>query len=192
MQFRGVGLWRVGFVLPFPRALLATLVRFPSRPLSACVACHSLVTSTGQLCDIRGARTTRPILLRGYSEKQEPSCPPTFRSRISTSFLERVLTIAALRSWLMARRSFTLPKSPVTADGGPKRHRAARDGAAFDQARRRKEPRCPELTGEQGRVRMVVLGCETGERWSDEAHKFLRHLARARVRSKPQKIRAVA
>ena len=43
------------------------------------------------------------------------------------------------------------------------------DGAALGQARRRKELRYPELTGEHGRARLVVLACETGGRWSDEA-----------------------
>ena len=50
----------------------------------------------------------------------------------------------------------------------------------------------PELTGDQGRARLVVLACETGGRWSEEAHDFLRHLARARARSEPREIRAVA
>ena len=82
--------------------------------------------------------------------------------------------------------------SPVRADGAPRRQCATRDGAALDQARRTKERRYPELTGEYGRARLVVLACETGGRWSEEAHDFLRHLARARARSEPPEIRAVA
>ena len=75
--------------------------------------------------------------------------------------------------------------SPVRADGGPRRQCATTDGAALEQARRRKELRFPELTGEQGRARLVVLACETGRRWSEEAQDFLRQLARARARSEP-------
>ncbi len=39
----------------------------------------------------------------------------------------------------------------------PKRRCSTTDGAALDQARRRKELRYPELTGEHGRARLVVL-----------------------------------
>ena len=82
--------------------------------------------------------------------------------------------------------------SPIRADGAPRRQCATRNGAALDQARRTKERRYPELTGEFGRARLVVLACETGGRWSEEAHDFLRHLAHARARSEPPEIRAVA
>ena len=68
----------------------------------------------------------------------------------------------------------------------PRRQCAERDGAALDQARRTKERTYPELTCEQGRARLVVLACETGGRWSEEAQSFLRHLARARARSEPR------
>ena len=73
----------------------------------------------------------------------------------------------------------------VKGDGAPRRQCATTDGAALAQARRRKEFRHPELTGEHGRDRLVVLACETGGRWSEEAHNFLRQLARARARSEP-------
>ena len=59
--------------------------------------------------------------------------------------------------------------SPVRADGGPGRQCATTDGAALEQTRRWKELRYPELTGEQGRARLVVLACEIGGRWSEEA-----------------------
>ena len=62
----------------------------------------------------------------------------------------------------------------------------------LDQARRTKELRCPELSGDQGRARLVVLACETGGRWSEEAHDFLRQLARARARWEPPEIRQAA
>ena len=71
-----------------------------------------------------------------------------------------------------------------------RRQCAERDGAAFYQARHTKE-RCPELTGERGRARLVVLACERGGR-SEEAQSFLRHLARERARSEPREIRIAA
>ena len=69
---------------------------------------------------------------------------------------------------------------------------APRQQCALAQARREKELRYPESTGEHGRARLEVLECETGGRWSDEAHDFLMQLARARVRSEPREIRAIA
>ena len=82
--------------------------------------------------------------------------------------------------------------STARADGAFRRQCAERDGAALDQARRTKERTHPELTGEHGRARLVVLACETGGRWSEEAQSFLRHLARARARSEPRGMRLAA
>ena len=65
------------------------------------------------------------------------------------------------------------------------------DGAILSQARRRKELTYPELTGEHGRARLVVLACEVGGRWSDETFRFIAGLARAnKARSEPRAIRA--
>ena len=58
--------------------------------------------------------------------------------------------------------------------------------------RRTKELRYPELSGDQGRARLVVFACETGGRWCEEAHDFLRQLARARARWEPPEIRQAA
>ena len=52
------------------------------------------------------------------------------------------------------------------------------DGVALAAARRRKERTYPELTGQFGRARLVVLAGEVGGRWSDETQAFLRQLAR--------------
>ena len=82
--------------------------------------------------------------------------------------------------------------STVRADGAPRRQCAERDGAALDQACRTKERTYPELTGEHGRARLVVLRCETGGRWSEEFHSFLRQFARARARLEPREMRAAA
>ena len=59
------------------------------------------------------------------------------------------------------------------------------DGAALEVARRRKERTYPELAGEGGRARFVVLAAEVGGRWSKETATFLAALAKARAESSP-------
>ena len=56
-----------------------------------------------------------------------------------------------------------------------------RESQALHDARRNKERVYPELT-RGGRCRLVVLGIETGGRWSEEACTFLRLLAQHRAR----------
>ena len=79
--------------------------------------------------------------------------------------------------------------SPLTRDGQPRegqpRRRAGRfTGAALQDARRRKERTYPELIGSR-RCRLVVLGIETGGRWSEEASMFVKLLAQAKARQSP-------
>ena len=56
---------------------------------------------------------------------------------------------------------------------------------ALNSARRRKERTYPELLERNGRVRLVVLGIETGGRWMSEGIDFIRQLAKAKVRDVP-------
>ena len=63
--------------------------------------------------------------------------------------------------------------SPLQRDGTARRRAADHDGAALEDARRRKERTRPELSGERGRGRLVVLGAEVGGRWSGETAEFL-------------------
>ena len=74
--------------------------------------------------------------------------------------------------------------SPLTATGEPRREARRTAGAALRHARRAKERTYPELCN-SGRCRLVVLGIETGGRWSAEAVTFLRLLARCRAQSAP-------
>ena len=74
--------------------------------------------------------------------------------------------------------------SPLTAAGEPRRESRRTAGAALRHARRAKERTYPELCN-SGRRRLVVLGIETGGRWSPEAVTFLRLIARSRARSAP-------
>ena len=66
--------------------------------------------------------------------------------------------------------------SPVSRDGLPHPRCVRVDGAALTAARR-KERTYPELTGQFGRARLVVLAGEVGGRWSEETQAFLRQLA---------------
>ena len=53
------------------------------------------------------------------------------------------------------------------------------------RARTRKERRYPELVGDHGRARLVVLAGEIGGRFSSETAQFLNALASAKVRDSP-------
>ena len=65
-------------------------------------------------------------------------------------------------------------------------HRAvSRPGLALEQARRRKEATYPQLVGDEGRARLVVLAAETGGRWSIETAQFLRGLAKGKAETAP-------
>ena len=79
--------------------------------------------------------------------------------------------------------------SPLKADGTARNRAADRDGAVLVEARRRKERTYPELSGEGGRARLVVLAAEVGGRWSTETAQFLSSLANARAQSEPTILR---
>ena len=64
---------------------------------------------------------------------------------------------------------------------------ADEDGVALREARRRKATRYPEV-GSNG-TRLVVLACEVGGRWNDEALSFVRRLVRIRSRQAPPLLR---
>ena len=71
--------------------------------------------------------------------------------------------------------------SPLHRDERARRETAQQNGKALEEARRRKERTYPELVGEGGRARLVVLGAEVGGRWSQETAEFLSSLAWAEV-----------
>ena len=81
--------------------------------------------------------------------------------------------------------------SPLRRDGTP-HAQCAEDGAALLRARRRKERACPELSGEHGKAKLVVLASEVGGRWSSETRSFLRQLAKAKTRHMPRILRTSA
>ena len=62
---------------------------------------------------------------------------------------------------------------------------ADHNGAALEEARRRKERTYPEWSGDGGRARLVVLAAEVGGRWSIETANFLVSLAKAQALASP-------
>ena len=72
-----------------------------------------------------------------------------------------------------------------SAETAPRRGAARRPGVALEQARRTKEATYPELAGDEGRARLVVLAAETGGRWSGGTAEFLRCLAKAKAGTAP-------
>ena len=72
--------------------------------------------------------------------------------------------------------------SPLHRDGTARRRAADCNGAALQEALRRKERTYHELVGERGRARLVVLGAEVAGRWSGETAQFLLALSKAEAR----------
>ena len=75
---------------------------------------------------------------------------------------------------------------PLTREGRARPRCANVSGAAIAAARRRKERRYPELSGDNARARLIVLAAEVGGRFSAETSQFLRGMASAKVRGLPQ------
>ena len=81
--------------------------------------------------------------------------------------------------------------SPIRRNGRPQPHAADTDGIQLRTARRRKEQKYAELLRSR-RCRLVVIGIETGGRWSEEALQFVRLLARCKARAYPRILRKSA
>ena len=80
---------------------------------------------------------------------------------------------------------------PVRRNGTPQPGAATTDGTQLQTARTRKEQRYHELLASR-RCRLVVMALEVGGRWSEEAVRFVRLLAKAKARSVPQLVRSAA
>ena len=75
--------------------------------------------------------------------------------------------------------------SPLRRDGSDRPRAADLNGAALEEARRRKERTYPELSGDGSRARLVVLAAEVGGKWSIETTNFLVSLAKAKALASP-------
>ena len=78
--------------------------------------------------------------------------------------------------------------SPLHADGTARPHADTTEGVALDDAEDDKARKYPELV-HSARVRLVVLACEVGGRWSEASLRFVRGLAAYRARSAPRALR---
>ena len=82
--------------------------------------------------------------------------------------------------------------SPVGRDGTARLQADTTPGAALAAAAHRKRRQVyPELQ-QAARCRLIIVGLETGGRWSEEASDFLRRLAAARARGVPPLLRRAA
>ena len=79
-------------------------------------------------------------------------------------------------------------RSAVTSCGRARPNAATVDGAVLTEARRDKERKYTELL-HSDRCQLVVVGVETGGRWSPEAVRFFEGLAASRAREAPVALR---
>ena len=79
--------------------------------------------------------------------------------------------------------------SLLKRDGTARRTAADHNGAALEDARRKKERTYRESAGDRGRARLVVLAAEVGGSWSDETANFLSALSKAKAETAPEAVR---
>ena len=81
--------------------------------------------------------------------------------------------------------------SPLTREGRPVARAASQDGVALERAELRKRRTYHELVGSPY-GRLVVLGCEVGGRWNEDAVRFISNLAAFKARAAPRMLQAIA
>ena len=135
-----------------------------------------LECAAAQVCREGGARVSTNVFVRDMD------------LAVHNGLDSRRLEVVAdgLTLWRGAQLAIdTTMVSPLRRDGTTRPRAANFDGAALEVARRRKEATYPELSGEGGRARLVVLAAEVGGRWSAETAQFLTALAKARAQEVP-------
>ena len=143
----------------------------------------ALESAAACVCREAGARVTTNVMVRDLDLLP--------MDRVDARRLEVVADGLPLFHGAQVALDTTLV-SPLRRDGTPHARCAGEDGAALLRARRRKERAYPELSGEHGRARLVVLASEVGGRWSAETQSFLRQLAKAKTRHMPRILRTSA
>ena len=137
---------------------------------------YPLECAAAQVCREAGARVSTNILVRDLDL--------VAHNNLDGRRLEVIADGPTL--WHGAQLAIdTTLVSPLRRDGSARARAADHDGAVLVEARRRKERTYPELSGEGGRARLVVLAAEVGGRWSGETAKFLAALADAKAQSCP-------
>ena len=182
------------------RIFLCRRLRLPLPLSSRTCRCGRLLDSFGHH---RAARSEAGVLGgRGYPlECAAAQVCREAGARVTTNVFIRDLDLAEFRG-LDGRRTEVIADgltlfqgaqlaidttmvSPLRRDGTTRRGAARRPGVALEQAQRTKEAIYPELAGDEGRARLVVLAAETGGRWSAETAQFLRCLAKAKAETAP-------
>ena len=93
----------------------------------------------------------------------------------------------------MAKIGHTTDHLPlILANNGLAQIGLAKVGLNRPRQRRRKERIYPELSGDQGCAKLIVLAGETGGLFSEQTQTFIRLLARAKTRSVPEPLRTRA
>ena len=133
-----------------------------------------LECAAAQVCREVGARVTTNAFIRDHLGEFD---------RLDGRRIEVIADGLVLGQGAQLAMDTTLV-SPLHRDGSARRGAATRPGMALEQARRRKEATYPELVGDDGPARLVVLAAETW-RWSDETAHFLRGLAKGKAETAP-------
>ena len=131
-----------------------------------------LEVAAAQVCREAGARVSTNLHVRDMD------------LAVFNNLDDRRLEVVAvgLTLWQGAQLAIdTTLVSPLRRDGSARPRAADHDGAELEEARRRKERTYPELSGDGGRARLVVLAAEVGGRWSVETAQFLVSLAKAKA-----------
>ena len=118
---------------------------------------------------------------REYVVRQARACAPTRSS--ATWVCTTSSTGDASKCWRTLHGGAQLAidttmVSPLHRNGVALRGASSRPGVALN----------PELAGDGGRARLVVLAAEVGGRWSAETAQFLSELASAKVRDLPEEL----
>ena len=138
----------------------------------------ALESAAARVCREAGGRVRTNVLVR------ELDLHPG-QNRLDARRLEVVVDGLELFNGAQLAVDTTLV-SALRADGTVSRKGATVGGEALRRARARKERTYPELAGEGGRARLVVLAAEVGGRGSNESSQFVRSLAWAKAQSAPE------
>ena len=141
----------------------------PSPPSRSC-RCGQPLDHHRAGCSEAGLLGKRGFLLEG----QLNNVCREAGARVSTNVFVRDMDLTRPRWWQTA-----------SLCGRARRKAATHNGAALQCARRRKTTTYPELTGEGGRARLVVLAAEVGGRFSEVTASFVHALAKAESRGQP-------
>ena len=133
-------------------------------------------SAAARVCREAGARVTTNVMVRDLDLLP--------MDRVDARRLEVVADGLPLFHGAQVALDTTLV-SPLRRDG-------TRHGTSLLRARRRKERAYPELSGEHGKARLVVLASGVGSRWSSETQSFLRQLAKAKTCHMPRILRTSA